>query len=131
MRVSRRRVHGRCRRVAWAGGGGADTPLTTPPCLGSTEKTLWGYTVGIVKEGVKQTDIGIQFDNEITRKHEWVGRGEDGMPVLEGKVDEIMGKNFEIWCERGRLVVCMRSQRQAHANAATLSSQHHSWGGCG
>ena len=30
-------------------------------------------------------------------KHEWVGRGEDGFPVMEGKVNEILGKNLEIW----------------------------------
>lgn len=62
---------------------------------------LWGFTVGIFKEGVKQTEIGIEFDDIVTTKHEWVGRGDDGMPILEGKVDAIVGKNMEIWWVQG------------------------------
>ena len=40
----------------------------------------------------------LQFDSVISEKREWVGKGEDGFPVLEGKVDEVDGKNIEIWC---------------------------------
>ena len=40
----------------------------------------------------------LQFDSVISEKREWVGKGEDGFPVLEGKVDEVDGKNLEIWC---------------------------------
>ncbi len=38
-----------------------------------------------------------QFDDLISEKHEWLGRGTDGFPLLEGKVDEVDGKNLEIW----------------------------------
>ncbi len=61
------------------------------------EQMLWGFKVGIFKEGVKQTDLAITFDRIGTQKHEWVGRDDNGMPVLEGKVDEVAGKNLEIW----------------------------------
>ena len=30
-------------------------------------------------------------------KHEWVGMGDDGFPVLEGKVNNVNGEFFEIW----------------------------------
>jgi hypothetical protein len=58
---------------------------------------LWGFKVAIFKEGAKLTDLGIMFDQEQVSKHEWVGRGDDGFPVLEGKVEEVQGKHFEIW----------------------------------
>ncbi|PNH11845.1 hypothetical protein TSOC_001272 [Tetrabaena socialis] len=61
------------------------------------EEKLWGYTVSIFKEGVRLTDIGVMFDKEVLTKHEWVGRGEDGFPVMEGKADAVKGKFFEIW----------------------------------
>ncbi|GIL91940.1 hypothetical protein Vretimale_18560 [Volvox reticuliferus] len=61
------------------------------------EERLWGFNVAIFKEGVKLTDLGVMFDKNAVTKHEWVGRGEDGFPVMEGKTDEVKGKNFEIW----------------------------------
>lgn len=30
-------------------------------------------------------------------KHEWVGRGDDGFPVKEGKATNVLGEFFEIW----------------------------------
>ena len=42
-----------------------------------------------------------QFDDLYSQKYEWLGRGADGFPVLEGKVDDVQGKKIEIWCERG------------------------------
>jgi len=30
-------------------------------------------------------------------KHEWVGMGDNGFPVLEGKVNNVAGEFFEIW----------------------------------
>ncbi len=64
------------------------------------EGKLWGFNVAIFKEGAKLTDLGVFFDKETVSKHEWVGRGEDGFPIVEGKVDEVRGKNIEIWCVR-------------------------------
>ncbi|KXZ55426.1 hypothetical protein GPECTOR_3g77 [Gonium pectorale] len=61
------------------------------------EERLWGFNVAIFSEGVKLTDLGVMFDKTAITKHEWVGRGEDGFPVMEGKSDEVKGKNFEIW----------------------------------
>ncbi|KAJ9517886.1 hypothetical protein QJQ45_004171 [Haematococcus lacustris] len=58
---------------------------------------LWGFKVGIFKEGNKLCDLGILFDQDPVTKHEWVGRGDDGFPVLEGKTEEVRGKHLEIW----------------------------------
>ncbi len=58
---------------------------------------LWGYKLGIFKEGTLVCEMGIMFDQDEVSKHEWVGRGDDGFPVLEGKVDLVRGKHFEIW----------------------------------
>jgi len=63
----------------------------------NNQPLLWGFKVGIFKEGTKLCDLGIMFDTETVSKHEWVGRGDNGFPVLEGRVDNIMGKHFEIW----------------------------------
>lgn len=30
-------------------------------------------------------------------KHEWVGMGDDGFPVPEGKASNVVGEFFEIW----------------------------------
>lgn len=58
---------------------------------------LWGFTVTILKEGVKQTDLGIGFDGLAVARSEWIGRGEDGFPFKEGKQTDVQGKMFEIW----------------------------------
>lgn len=39
------------------------------------EGVLWGFTVSFLKDGVTATDIRVAFDEDITLKHEWVGRG--------------------------------------------------------
>jgi hypothetical protein len=39
----------------------------------------------------------LQFDNQFAEKYEYLGRGEDGFPVLEGKMEKIDGKNIQIW----------------------------------
>lgn len=59
--------------------------------------TLWGFDVEIIKEGVKQADLSIGFDDEMTTKSEWIGQDETGMPTKEGKQEEVAGKHFEIW----------------------------------
>ncbi len=61
------------------------------------QEQLWGFNVAIFKEGAKLTDIGVFFDKNVVSKHEWVGRGQDGFPVLEGKAEDVVGKNLEIW----------------------------------
>lgn len=58
---------------------------------------MWGFKVSILKEGVKLTDLAVKFDDDSVKKHEWVGRGADGFPVMEGKNSDIEGKNFQIW----------------------------------
>lgn len=62
----------------------------------SRDGNIWGFTVSFLKDGISITDVRVAFDEEITTKHEWVGRGADGFPVLEGNAEEIMGKHFEI-----------------------------------
>lgn len=41
----------------------------------SREGLMWGFTVSFLKDGVSATDIRVAFDDEVTLKHEWVGRG--------------------------------------------------------
>jgi len=42
------------------------------------------------------TQVGVMFDEELTERSEWVGRGADGFPVQEGKTIEVVGKNLII-----------------------------------
>lgn len=75
-------------------------PMNVTPVyrdIQSENPLLWGFKVSIFKEGTKLTDLGIMFDQDQVNKHEWVGRGDDGFPVLEGKVEQVSGKYFEIW----------------------------------
>lgn len=60
-------------------------------------ETLWGFDVEIIKEGRKMADLGINFDGEISLKHEWVGKDQDGFPTMEGNAEEVPGKYIEIW----------------------------------
>eukprot|EP00889_Picochlorum_renovo_P001673 jgi/Picre1/28703/NNA_004103.t1 len=57
---------------------------------------LMGFTVSFMKDGESATDVRVAFDQDTTLKHEWVGRGADGFPVLEGNTEEVEGKYFEI-----------------------------------
>ena len=74
-------------------------PMTVEPTYRTIgeEQILWGFKVGMLKDGVKLTDIGVQFDDKRVEKHEWVGRDSNGFPVNEGRVDVIEGMNIEIW----------------------------------
>lgn len=56
----------------------------------------WGFTTSIMRDGATLTDISVSFDEEVTQKYDWVGKGADGFPQLEGNAEEIVGKNFVI-----------------------------------
>lgn len=52
------------------------------------EGMLWGFTVSFLKDGASANDVRVAFDEEITLKHEWVGRGpgavsSEGCGVIE------------------------------------------------
>ena len=38
-----------------------------------------------------------RFDTDVAIKHEYVGRGEDGFPMMQGGQEEVTGKHLEIW----------------------------------
>lgn len=60
--------------------------------------TIWGLDVEIIREGEKQAELSLGFDNEVTTKSEWIGQNkETGMPTQEGRQQEVLGKHFEIW----------------------------------
>lgn len=61
------------------------------------EGILWGFTVGIFKDGVKLTSLGVGFDDNLVDKAEWVGRNEEGFPTMEGNISSVKGKHIEIW----------------------------------
>ena len=59
-----------------------------------------------MRDGVTLTNIGVMFDEEVTTRSEWVGKGADGFPVLEGKVTDVIGTSLIIRCvprKRGAL----------------------------
>lgn len=62
------------------------------------EDVLWGITFTILRDGEVATQLGVWYDDEEVRKHEWVGRGADGFPILEGKESDVVGKHLEIRC---------------------------------
>ncbi len=62
------------------------------------EDVLWGITFTILRDGEVATQLGVWYDDEEVRKHEWVGRGADGFPTLEGKESDVVGKHLEIRC---------------------------------
>jgi len=47
---------------------------------------------------------------QVTMKHEWVGRGADGFPSLEGKVSEIRGKHLMIRCVVAPSQICQQQR---------------------
>lgn len=48
------------------------------------------------REGATLTNIGLNFDDESSNKFDWVGRGADGFPAVEGEATEVAGKHLEI-----------------------------------
>ena len=57
---------------------------------------LMGFTVEFMTSGEAPTEVRVAFDAESTTKHEWVGRGSDGMPTLEGKQESVDGKHLAV-----------------------------------
>ena len=56
------------------------------------------FVVSFVRDGVTLTEIGVMFDEAMTTRAEWVGKGADGFPVLEGKVVDVIGQSLIIRC---------------------------------
>ena len=64
-----------------------------------TEDNSPAFAVTIMsREGASLTDIGLRFDEEMSSKYDWVGRGADGFPTTEGDATEVKGKHLEIRC---------------------------------
>jgi hypothetical protein len=57
-----------------------------------------GFTITVIREGVTLTQLGVWFDDKNVSKREWVGRGPDGFPVLEGRTEEVLGRSLEVRC---------------------------------
>lgn len=74
-------------------------PMTVQPQILKLESgdMLWGYLVSIYREGNKVCDILVSFDKEVVQRAEYIGIGEDGFPIKEGRLVDVQGKNFEIW----------------------------------
>ena len=66
------------------------TPFTT------ADGIPWGFNVDVLRDGAPTATLSVGFDLTNAQRHEWVGRGEDGFPVLQGKVEQVSGKFFEI-----------------------------------
>eukprot|EP00199_Chlamydomonas_sp_CCMP681_P003599 CAMPEP_0119103018 /NCGR_PEP_ID=MMETSP1180-20130426/1574_1 /TAXON_ID=3052 ORGANISM="Chlamydomonas cf sp, Strain CCMP681" /NCGR_SAMPLE_ID=MMETSP1180 /ASSEMBLY_ACC=CAM_ASM_000741 /LENGTH=178 /DNA_ID=CAMNT_0007087427 /DNA_START=290 /DNA_END=826 /DNA_ORIENTATION=+ len=94
------------------------------------ETTLWGYKLGIFREGVKLCDLGIMFDKDVITKHEFVGRGDDGFPTMEGKMDTVYGKHFEIWkLDKNVVDEGLRSAIRAYCNGLVVAmNRYYSFG---
>ena len=60
------------------------------------EEMLMGFTVTFMASGEEPVQVRVAFDAEKAQKHEWVGRGENGMPTLEGNVEDVEGKNLAV-----------------------------------
>ncbi|KAG1680999.1 hypothetical protein FOA52_009958 [Chlamydomonas sp. UWO 241] len=72
-------------------------PMTVDPMYDGPDGALWGFNIGIFKDGVKLTTLSVGFDFEVISKAEWVGRNDEGFPTMEGNVESVTGKMMEIW----------------------------------
>ena len=59
-----------------------------------------------------------RFDEEVTTKHQWVGRGADGFPSLEGNTEEIVGNELII-----RYLIFKSIYRSENPSTAGLGSR--------
>lgn len=75
-----------------------DLPIKVTPYYKDGANRLWGMSIAFVKDGVTATTLGVKFDEEEVERHEWVGRGADGFPTLEGNLEDVVGANLEIRC---------------------------------
>ncbi|PSC72447.1 hypothetical protein C2E20_4214 isoform B [Micractinium conductrix] len=105
------------------------------PCKVTTVRRdgeLWGFTVSFLKDGESAADVRVAFDEEVTLKHEWVGRGADGFPVLEGNAEEVMGKHFEIRkiCDRQINDVTRASIRDFCQILVAAINRYYAFGSC-
>lgn len=60
------------------------------------EDQLWGFTVSFLKDGESAADVRVAFDEEITLKHDWVGRGAGLLP-RENSAQPQAGKHAALW----------------------------------
>lgn len=68
---------------------------------------VWGFQVEVFKDGDKRTDLGINFDDNVAIRSEYIGQGPDGFPTKEGTQSEVEGANLEIWCAWGGAPECI------------------------
>lgn len=61
------------------------------------ECLLWGFDVDILEDGASVCKLGVRMDNEVVEDPQYIGIGDDGFPVREGKMTEVEGKFFQIW----------------------------------
>lgn len=58
---------------------------------------MWGFVTSILsRDGAVLTEIRVKFDEEVVTKHQWVGRGADGFPSLEGNTEQVVGNELLI-----------------------------------
>jgi hypothetical protein len=48
------------------------------------------------------SSIKLTLDEEVTSKHEFIGKKESGMPEPMGEVTEVEGAHFEVWKDDDR-----------------------------
>jgi hypothetical protein len=95
---------------------------------------LNGIKIAILREGIKLTDIVIEFDNEVCYKYDWIAIDEEMNAVPEGEGKAVAGKNIEIkWapppcrpaaacCAQCRATRCLRAAAAAAAAAAASAA---------
>ena len=71
-------------------------PLRVTPVKNEAGEA-WGFTVDVLRDGAPSASLSVGFDDTDTIKHEWVGRGVDGFPVMTGSETAVKGKMFEVW----------------------------------
>lgn len=93
---------------------------------------LWGFTIAFLKDGDVVTDLRVGFDEENTTKHEWIGRGQDGFPMLEGNAETVVGKNLEIRkvCDRTISENTRSSIRDFCQMLVTAINKYYAFGSC-
>ena len=73
-------------------------PMTVRPTY-RNEDELWGFSVTVhSREGEELTKLSVRMDEETITKHEYVGRGVDGFPIMKGKSEDVEGRALEIRC---------------------------------